>query len=145
VEFAMILPIVALLAFALIDYGQVVNLQTELNSAARQGAQYALAHPDDANGIVWAVKNATKTPAADVTATAKTTTPSGSNTYYCTCGTSDPTLANQVDCNSGLCTSPAVKKFFITVTASQTYTPILPYPGVPSSFALRGAAAVQMQ
>ena len=68
-----------------------------------------------------------------------------SKSYYCTCGDSDPALSNQVDCNTGLCVSPAVKKFFITVTTTQTYTPILPYPGLASSIALTGSAVIQRQ
>jgi Flp pilus assembly protein TadG len=146
VEFALIVPIIALLCCAVVDYGQAVNLSTELRSAARTGAQYALAHPNDTNGITWAAQHATKVPSTDMTVTAVTAVPGGgSKPFYCTCADSDPVLTNQIDCNTESCVSPAVKKFFIAVTTTQTYTPILPYPGLPSSIAMTGSAAIQLQ
>lgn len=49
VEFALILPIVLLVIFAIIDFGRMLNAQITLTEAAREGARAAaLVDPDGA-------------------------------------------------------------------------------------------------
>jgi Flp pilus assembly protein TadG len=149
VEFALILPIIAILCCGAIDYGEAANLTTQLNSAARAGAQYALSHPDDPGGIAWAAQNSIRTSAALVTiAVPGNSALSGTNPYYCTCSDSNIDVANQVSCTaavSGVAPCTGTKKFFVKVTATQTFTPFLPYPGIASGVAMTGVATVQVR
>jgi Flp pilus assembly protein TadG len=146
VEFALLAPILALLIAGLADYGEAVDISTELNMAARAGAQYATHYPSDTAGITSVVQNSTKNPSASFTVTAVTPTPStGSQPTYCTCSDSSPALANQIDCTTGTCVSPNVKKYFVAVTATETYTPVLPYRGRFTAFTMAGTATVQVQ
>ena len=147
VEFALLAPILGLLVAGLSDYGEAVDISTELNMAARAGAQYATHYPSDTAGITSVVKNSTKNPygSGNFTITDTTTTPTVASPTYCTCGDSNPALANQVDCASGTCVSPAVKKFYVAITVTQNYTPVLPYSGKFTAFTMTGSATGQVQ
>ena len=48
VEFAIILPLLLLLVFGSIDFGWLVNRQTTINNAAREGAREGIFNPDSA-------------------------------------------------------------------------------------------------
>jgi Flp pilus assembly protein TadG len=146
VEFALVLPVIALLCCAVIDFGQAVNLSTELRNAARAGAQYARAHPADTDGIEWATQNAIKEASTSFTVTLVTSSDGAGNTlpYYCTCSDGDPTGTNQINCNTATCAS-GTKNFYVSVTTSETYSPLIPYPGLPSSIPVIGTAIMQVQ
>jgi Flp pilus assembly protein TadG len=47
VEFALVVPVLLLIVFAIIDFGRALNAQIELTGAAREGARLAaLGYPD---------------------------------------------------------------------------------------------------
>jgi Flp pilus assembly protein TadG len=58
VEFALILPVTALMLAGLIEFGVAVNNGTSLENGARAGAQFALEQGLDAPGIQAVVANA---------------------------------------------------------------------------------------
>jgi Flp pilus assembly protein TadG len=51
VEFALVLPFLAILAFGTIDLGRAYQLRNRVTNAAREGAFYGQFHPCDTTGI----------------------------------------------------------------------------------------------
>ena len=156
VEFALVLPLLALLFVGMVDYGGAVNIATKLNSAARSGAQYGINHPADTCGVYTAVQNATLNPTGNITikmvkttvgakstSAALTTVPTTGGTcsatsttssywWYCTCKTNDSSLANAVDCNNSTATCGASSTYFyIAVQVTETYQPTLAVNRLP--------------
>ncbi len=58
VEFAVILPVLAVALMGTIDLGSAIQQALRLEAAARAGAQYAMSTPTDQAGIESAVRNA---------------------------------------------------------------------------------------
>jgi Flp pilus assembly protein TadG len=139
IEFALLAPILALLICGLADIGGAVNLATKLDSAARAGAVYAGVYPTDTDGITQAAKDGTSDGNMSISLSSSSEASSGA--AYCTCGSS---TATTILCSTGTCTG-SVKNVFVTVTTTQTYSPILPYGGVFGSLSMSGKATVQVQ
>jgi Flp pilus assembly protein TadG len=57
VEFALLLPILLLLAVVIFDLGRAVYYYSAIHNAAREGARYGVIHPDDPDGMVAAAEN----------------------------------------------------------------------------------------
>ncbi len=57
VEFALILPILVLLAMGIFDLGRAVYYYSALQNAVREGARYGIVHPNDSAGVEAAVRN----------------------------------------------------------------------------------------
>ncbi len=57
VEFAMTLPILAVLIFGIIDLGRAAYYFSAVQNAAREGARFAIVHPDDTSGVINRVKD----------------------------------------------------------------------------------------
>lgn len=64
VEFALVLPVLLLLVFALVEVAIVGRAQLEVVNAAREGAREAAAHPDPARAV-RAARNALGSAGAD--------------------------------------------------------------------------------
>jgi len=47
VEFALVLPLLLLVVFGVLDLGRVFHSAITITNAAREGARYAMLHPDD--------------------------------------------------------------------------------------------------
>ena len=58
-EFAMILPVLVLILMTVFDFGCAVYAYSVVNSAAREGARYALAHPSNSSAIITWVEDST--------------------------------------------------------------------------------------
>lgn len=52
VEFALCLPVLAIILLGLLDLGRAYNAYVIISNAAREGAYYGCMHPDDSTGIV---------------------------------------------------------------------------------------------
>jgi len=50
VEFALLLPMLLLVVFGIMEFGQLYNVQISASNAAREGARYAAVHYADAGG-----------------------------------------------------------------------------------------------
>jgi Flp pilus assembly protein TadG len=59
VEFALIVPILLLLAVMLLDLGRAVYYYSVVYNAAREGARYGIVHPTDSSGIEAAARSLT--------------------------------------------------------------------------------------
>jgi Flp pilus assembly protein TadG len=52
VEFALLLPILLLLAVVIFDFGRAVYYYSTIHNAAREGARYGVIHPKDDTGMI---------------------------------------------------------------------------------------------
>lgn len=128
VEAALVLPFLVLLLAGAIDLGRAYYVYVELKAAAHAGALYGSQYPSDSNGITAAAKS--NAPDLSSDATFAVSTPS----LGCEC--SDHSSINS-PCSSPLPScSGSTLVYFVSVTTSITYKPLLPWPGIPSSSTL---------
>jgi Flp pilus assembly protein TadG len=131
VEFALILPVAALLIAGMIEFGIAAYDGTSLEDAARVGAQYAIQKGLDTTGIQTVVKGATKMDPQTLNVTSQ-------QFYECSgaWGTHvDPTTT---------CSGNAPLAKFIQVTVAQNYTPIFPFFATMVPSQLHGQATVRV-
>lgn len=61
VEFALVLPLLFLIAFGVLDLGRLFHAAITITNAAREGARYATRHPDELDGVIdaalWEAQN----------------------------------------------------------------------------------------
>lgn len=128
IEFALILPIVVLLAFGAYDHGSAYIEGVRLTGAARAGAQQALYDPavwDDTSGAErLALEEYVGHALTDAQILALNVS-AAANTF---CGCSDGTT---LAC-SGTCPGGDRAGRFLRVALSTAVPVILPYPWVPS-------------
>jgi Flp pilus assembly protein TadG len=129
VEFALAAPILVTLVLGIADFGLLAAKNAALEGATRVGAEYArdnstcqadITGASCISGIKTAMQSTGISPAL--------TFPS------------DPSPSCECDDGSSIaCGTTCVgagktpNRVLVTVTASQTYTPILPWPGIPTS------------
>lgn len=130
VELAVILPLFLLLLAGAVDFGRAYFLAVEIAGAARAGAEYGAQNPTDTAGITKAVQ----VDAPDVAGLSV-----GTPSYGCEC--SDGTSFSSSCAAKPTCTYNVVYR--VTVTVSATYTPIFPWPKIPSSMALSSTATMR--
>ena len=121
VEFGLLVPVLLVLMLGIVNYGLVMFNKMELVSAARSGAQLALADYTDTSAIKDAVVNATSLSldASDVT-----------TTQFCECsGTS-------ITCGDTTCTN----EIYMTITVSDDFTLLL----VSTTLSLSGSTTVRV-
>jgi Flp pilus assembly protein TadG len=130
VEFALMIPFLALLLLGVIDFGRAYYVSVEVNNAASTGALYGTQNYTDITGM----QNAATGDAPDVSGIAAVAT------YGCECydGT-HPSL----NCTSqpSPCSVNVVN--YVQVTTTATYKPIFPWPGIPSSLTMTGSARLR--
>ena len=143
VEFAFIAPIAIAMLIGVVDFGAGFYLQMEAQQAAQAGAQYAVVNgfipnapatdPRSPNAVANVVINATlfKTVTAN---------PLPNSTCGCASASGIVTTTCTGTCSDG--TAPGV---YLNVSATGTYTTLLPYPFISNSFPLNGTATVRLQ
>jgi len=129
-EFAIVLPLLAFLLVAMVDFGRGLAISNALKSAARSGAEYGSLFPQDTAGLQGAVSQAlgsgiTLAPGAISTV----------NQCRCSGVVSDCAAA----CNGG------GTAMYLYVRVNYTYTPILSYPGIAANYPLNGTAEFRMR
>ncbi|RXS93900.1 pilus assembly protein [Silvibacterium dinghuense] len=124
-ETALVMPILLLLMAGAIDFGRAYSIAIEVESAAHAGALYGVQNPSDTAGMADAVK-------ADAPNLAALTTTA---TYGCECFDGSQSSTNCVTVPVSCSGENYVN--YAQVSASDTYTPIFPYPGIPSSIVLQ--------
>lgn len=110
IEFALALPILALLLVGLLDLGRFSLQKSSMLQGAREGAQYGIMASDDSANINTTAKNATGLAGASAT-----------NTVFCECSSAAGTA---VGCGT-TCSSGATLKKYITVTTSGSFSSVL--------------------
>jgi hypothetical protein len=121
-EFALVAPMLVLIAAGIADFGMLATRSATLAATTRIGAEYARKYPLDTSGIQSSMRSAMGfTPALSF----------------------PPSFPQSCECNDGTaisCTEscaavgrPGPNRMFIRVSASQAFTPIVPWPGIPAS------------
>lgn len=136
IEFALILPFLAVLAVGLVDYGGLAHRQTQLEAAVRAGAQFALdpGNAQDTVGIQSAVYDAMGLDSQ-----------SGALTfvlvyqYLCPDGTVQSSATSY--CDGGNTVLPG---YYLSIAASEAYEVWLTYPVFPATFDITGEAQVRV-
>jgi Flp pilus assembly protein TadG len=112
-------PTIILLAAGMVDFGMFVTNWIALTAATRIGAEYARARPSDAAGIQVSMQNSMSLMPA-------LTFP---ETFAQCCECDDGT---SITCAESCATAgrPGPNRVFIMITASQAFTPLVPWPGI---------------
>ncbi len=129
-ETAVVLPLLVLLLVGSVDYGRGFYTAIEVSSAAESAAMYGTTNPTDVAGIASMAKLDAKDIATlNVTAS-----------YGCECADGSGAV---VSCLTAVvCSDNAIR--YVDVSTSTLYTPIIPYPLIPSSFTLSGHSRMRM-
>jgi len=149
VEVGVLAPLLVILAIGIVDFGNLLNNDQALAAAARIGAEYARNSPICQAGIQ--VLNTPPVNAACTTGIQNAMTNSmnygvGALTFPAsfplTCECDD---ATSIACTSSCAAAarPAPNRLFITVSASQSFTPMIAWPGMPS--AINGGTEIRLQ
>lgn len=133
IEFSFVLPAMIVMVVCASDLGLGIYRNMQVQSAAQAGAQYAMWNTYSSTAISNAVTNATSYSGISA---------SPAPAQYCGCA--DSTGLVTVTCGSSCATGRVYGKY-VSVSSRATYTPILPYPLIASSFSLTGRADVRVQ
>ena len=121
-ELALVAPVVILIAVGVADFGILAARCAALVAATRIGAEFARAHPLDTSGIQASMQSAMNfAPALSFPA-------SFSRNCECDDGT---VIACSESCATHGRASP--NRVFMKISASQAFTPLVPWPGIPAT------------
>lgn len=144
IEFALAAPILVALVLGIADFGMLAAKNAALEGATRVGAEYARNNPTCSQGdltgsnCTTGIENAMQN--------------SGNFSPALTFPTSSPTFSVSCQCDDGssiTCGTTCVgagkvpNRVLITVTATQGYTPIISWPGIPTSLTASTEMRVQ--
>lgn len=132
VEFALVAPVLILLLVGTVDIGTAYWEKTEIDNAAWAGAVYAAVNGNNSSGISAAMSSATGLTSIQSAV--------GQRFYGCPTAsgiTAEPSAS--ITCGPG-----GTARTYVTVTASVSYSPVLPYPGF-STLALTSNVAARVQ
>jgi Flp pilus assembly protein TadG len=131
IEFAFVVTFLCLLAVGIVDFGMGFWEQMQVGNAARAGAEYASVNGWNQSAIQSAATSATGLGSISATASESCGCPNASTGITsATCGAA--------------CSGGGTAGTYVTVNTSATYSTIVPYPGIPSSFNLTSAATVRI-
>jgi len=133
IELGLILPVVVIAFIGTLDLGIGVYRKMQVQTAAQAGAEYALTHGFMSNAIKTATTGATS-----YTAIAATPDP----IQFCGCASTSG--VSSTTCGS-TCTGGAQAGTYVTVSAQATYTPLIPYPMLQSSYHFTSQSTVRVQ
>jgi Flp pilus assembly pilin Flp len=134
VELAIVIPVLALLAIGVAEFGRVYFTAITVANAATAGAEYA--------SLNSGINDAAIIQAARDDAGDQSLTVSPIN-RFCRC----PDSETPVSCTS-TCGNPSgygVPQYFIEVTASNNIDLLLSYPGLPTTILVRRMSAFRVQ
>jgi len=150
VEFALVLPILLILAFGIISYGTLFAQQLALNNGVRQGARLAVVAGSTTTekscaGVVSAVRNSTGPAIAmDITDINVKVVRSASTTP---CGTgNNPASTSPAVCTGSInAATNAQQSIVVTATYPAKLILPLPVPGLPNQFTLTSKAVYKCE
>lgn len=130
VELALVTPMLMVILMACIDFSRAYFLSIEVAGAAHAGAAYGMQNQTDTAGMrTAAVSDAPDVPGLSIA------TP----TYGCECSDGS---ASSINCSSPpSCTYNMVN--WVKVKATANYSPLFPWPGIPSSITISNSATMR--
>ena len=148
VEFGLAAPIFLGALSPLIDIGLAMSQQIKINQAVDAGAQYAAVNPY--NPDTWS----SNVQSAMTNATTMTISPNvGAQTCGCPNSTNTAISSHDTVTNCGtangatgtLCTDGTQPGYYVTISATHTYTSMMPYSVLGTSATLSSQAIVRIQ
>lgn len=133
IEFAAMGSVMCMLLVLGGDLGMGFYSDLQVQNAAQAGAEYAAVHGFDATAISNVVAKAGSS--SDINA-------SPAPVEFCGCPGSSG--VSTVTCGTN-CTDGLTAGTYVTVSATRTYTTIVPYPGFPPSFVQNASSTVRIQ
>ena len=130
VEFALAAPILVTLVLGIADFGMLAAKNAALEGATRVGAEYARNNSTTCKDVTSASCISGIKTAMQSAVNATLTFPSSSPPFPESCECDD---GSSITCGTTCAVGKTPNCTLVTVTASQTYTPILPWPGIPTS------------
>ncbi len=129
------LPVLILLLLVALDFARMFNMSMAVTDAARAGAQWGAQNRTNAANALG-MEQAACNSMADYSCTPGSNTTASS---FCQCAGSSGTISctNPGGCNN--------VQNFVTVTASTTFSTVLPYPGLSSSVPMSASVTMQVQ
>lgn len=131
-EFALVAPVLVLIAAAIADFGLLATRSAALAGATRIGAEYARSYPLDTVGIQRAIQGAVESPPA--------LNFQGGFTRSCECDDGSAISCVESCASSG---RPGPNRLHIRIAASQAFNPLVPWPGFPAS--VTGVTELRLQ
>jgi hypothetical protein len=131
-EFAVVAPAIILIAAGIADFGMLAMKSAALAGTTRIGAEYARFHPADTTGT----RNSMQSSMAFIPAL--TFPESFPQSCECDDGMS---IACAESCAA--VARPGPNRVFIRIGASQAFTPLVPWPGIPAT--LSAATEVRLR
>ena len=132
VELALVLPFLALLVVAMIDYGTVINYKMQLANAVRAGTQYTMVRKPVQQDLTEIRQAVLDTAPADETGTRALTT-----AFFCECPNGTP-IACEDECGIG------ERGSYVSILLTQEYPLILSYPGIDNPVSLSSEAVIRL-
>ena len=168
IEMSLILPVVALIVAATIDFGAIIFTKFKLDESVSSATNYAMVNAANVNasggatlastlatlvanshGGGWANSSVTVNAGPAAASTAGTVSASGSaspaDSCYCPTGSSSSvTWGSAATCGSS-CAGGGVAGKFVQVSATRAYTPLLAGFGLVSAHNVTSTSLVQVQ
>lgn len=133
IEFAIMIPLFALMVVSVTDIGLAVYRKMQVENAAQAGAQYAIVRGFNKSAISSAVIAATNSSAVSA---------SPEPVQYCGCPTS--TGVSTVSCGT-VCPGGAVAGTYAKVSAQATYYTLINYQLVANSYSFNAESTARLQ
>lgn len=133
IEFAIIGSVLVTLLLVSVDLGLAFYSDMQVETSAQSGAEYAAVHGFNSTAISNAVTNATSTSGIDA---------SPAPSQFCGCASASS--VNSATCGT-TCSDGMTAGTYVKVTATRTYSTLIPYPSVPASFTQVATSTVRIQ
>ena len=134
IETALLIPVMLLMCCGAMDFARIVNAGITVANSARAGVQFGALTPGNSGNTAGMVQ-AAQSDAADLGVSNVTVT--ARNFCECTSG------SGEVDCSTTC--SGATPSGYVSVTAAYTFTPLVPYPGIPQGIVVTRTANMRVQ
>jgi Flp pilus assembly protein TadG len=129
-EMSLVAPLLLLLIVGAVDFGRAWYASIEVTSASEAGALYGIENPSDFAGM----QTATTADASDLSGLSAVAT-SG-------CECPDGSAVSPACTSTPICPDNYVN--YVDVTATTTYSFMLPYPGLPSSMTFKSESRLRI-
>ena len=142
VELALSVPLLLLLLLGMVEFGRITYAAIEVSNAARAAAQYGTANggalSDSSGMLIAAQTDSYNMPSSPTLAWA-----SGYPTTNCYCANAKSTSVSCSSITATTCTGSHLEGT-LTVKLQVNYSPLIHWPGLPTSMTLTGYAQQQV-